>query len=318
MSLSLSATSSFSSLITLILTRLASSHLFLPFFSPSPSTSLSHLPSLHWLPSFSLQTGLVLLVLTFLPLVFSPCLSASLSHLPSLHWLLSFSPVWPHPACSYLSSSSLLYTPLSLSIKSSVSSLLTLIFPRLASTPLLTFLPLVSPPCLSASLSHLPSLHWLLSFYPDWPHPACSYLSPSSLLSMSLSLSITSSFSSLITLFLSRLASSRLPFFSPCLSASLSHLPSLHWLPSFYPDWPHPVSSYFSSSSLLYMSLSLTTTSSFSSLITLIPSRLASSCLCSYLSSSGLLSMSLSLSITSSFSSLITHILPRLASSRLF
>ena len=103
------------------------------------SQPLSHLPSLQWLPSFSPDWP----PLACSYLSSSPCLSASLSHLPSLHWLLSLSPVWPHPACSYLSSSSLLYMPLSLSITSSFSSLITLILPRLASTPLLIFLPLV-------------------------------------------------------------------------------------------------------------------------------------------------------------------------------
>ena len=204
MSLSLSITSSFSSLITLILLRLVSSRLFLPFFPYSSllvSQLLHHIFLLFIDYSHSPQTGLIPLILTFLPLVFSPYLSASLSHLPSLHWLLLFSPDWPHPTCSYHSSSSLLFMSHSLSITSSFSSLITLILP-------------------------------------DWPCPASSYLSSFSLLYISLILSITSSFSSLITLILPWLASFCLFFpFSFKLSLHVS-LPRYHIFFLFI-DYPH-------------------------------------------------------------------------------
>ena len=277
MCLSLTTTSSFSSLITLILSRLASSCLCSYLSSSGPlSMSLS-------LSSFSSLITLILPRLDSYSLFspfFPPCLSASVSYLASLQWSLSFSPDLPHPAFSYLSFSTLLFMSLSLSITSSFSFI---DYPHSHQTGLvpllLTFLPLVFSPCLPASLSHLLSLHWLLSFSQGWPHPACSNLSSSSLLSMSLSLSIPSSFSSLITLILPRLASSRLflPFFSPFFSATLSHLPSLHWSLSFLPDWPHTASSYLSFSSFLSMSPSLSITSSFSLLITFILPRLASS-----------------------------------------
>ena len=133
--------------------------------------------------------------------------------------------------CSYLSSSGPLSMSLSLSITSSFSSLITLILPRLDSYSL--FSPFF-PPCLSASVSYLASLQRSLSFSPDLPHPASSYLSFSTLPFMSLSLSITSSFSfidyphshqtGLVPLLLTFLPL----VFSPCLPASLSHLLSLH------------------------------------------------------------------------------------------